>query len=87
MDNKYNSRQAQGTHHGPGQAGMETFDPPLLLANFNCNCNMCVSLKKILHTGNTRPSHTFFIQEHRFYTMTLSQYHWGCQYPDSMSIP
>ena len=42
---------------------------------------------KISHTGNTRPSRTCVIQEHRFYPMSLSEYH-GCrQYHESMSLP
>ena len=42
---------------------------------------------KISHTGNTRPSRTCVIQEYRYYTMSLSQYHGCCQYHKSMSIP
>ena len=42
---------------------------------------------KIPHAGNTRPSHTCVIQEYRYYTMSLSQYHGCCQYNESISIP
>ena len=42
---------------------------------------------KILHTGNTRPSRTCVINEYRYYTMSLGQYHGCCQYHKSMSIP
>ena len=40
-----------------------------------------------MHTANTRPSRTCVIQEYRFSTMSLSQYHWWCQYHESMSMP
>jgi hypothetical protein len=43
--------------------------------------------KKIPHTVNTRPSRSCVIQEYRYYTMSLSQYHGCCQYHKSMSIP
>ena len=43
-------------------------------------------LTQTLHTGNTRPSRTCVTQEFRYYTMSLSQYHWRCQYNKSMSI-
>ena len=42
---------------------------------------------KVPHTGNTRPSRTFVIQEYGYYTMILIWYHGGCQYRESMSIP
>ena len=44
-------------------------------------------IRKIPHTGNTRPSRKCVIQDHRFYTMSLSQYHGCCQYHESLSIP
>ena len=43
--------------------------------------------EKIPHTGNIWPSCTCVIQDYRFYTMSLSQYHGCCQYHDSLSIP
>ena len=43
--------------------------------------------RKIPHMGNTWPSRMCVIQEYRFYTMSLSQYHWSCQYHESMTIP
>ena len=43
--------------------------------------------EKIPHTGTTRPSRTCVIQEYRFYTMSLSQYHGCCQYHESLSTP
>ena len=39
--------------------------------------------QKIPHTGNTRTSRPGVIQNYRFYTMSLSKYHW-CH--ESMSI-
>ena len=50
------------------------------------NINTKVTIK-IPHTGNTRPSRTCVIQEYRFNTMNLSQYHRCCQYHKSLSIP
>ena len=53
-----------------------------------CLSSICVmQQQKIPHTGNTRPSCTCVIQEYRYYTMSLSQYHGCCQYHKSMSIP
>ena len=46
-----------------------------------------VTIKKILPTGNTRPSRMCVIQEYWINTMSLNQYHWCCQYHESMSIP
>ena len=43
--------------------------------------------KKILHTGNTWSSRMCVIQEYRFYTMSLCQYHGCCQYHESIFIP
>ena len=43
--------------------------------------------KTIPHTGDTRPSCMCLIQEYRYYTMSVSQYHGCCQYHESMSIP
>ena len=37
--------------------------------------NVMIVFSKILHTGNTRPSRTYVIQEYRYYTMSLSQHH------------
>ena len=42
---------------------------------------------QIPYTGNTRPSRTCVIQEYRFHTMSLCQYHWCCLFHDSMSLP
>ena len=42
---------------------------------------------KITHTGKTRPPRMCVIQEYRFYTMSLSQYHGFCQYHETISIP
>ena len=44
-------------------------------------------IKKNPYTGNTWPSRTCVIQDYRFYTMSLSQYHGCCQYRESISIP
>ena len=49
--------------------------------------NICWERRKIPHTSNTRPSCTCVIQEYRFYTRNLGQYHGCCQYHESMFIP
>ena len=49
--------------------------------------NNLVIKNKIPHTGITWPSRTSVIQEYRFYTGSLSQYHGCCHYHESLSIP
>ena len=56
------------------------------LATHHLLTTLKVLTKKILHTGNTRPSCTCVIQEYRFYTISLSKYHGWCQYHKSTSI-
>ena len=56
------------------------------VVDYNRRIYLGMLLKKILHTGNTRPSRTCVIQEYRFYTMSLSQYH-GTSYSISVNDP
>ena len=44
------------------------------------------SLPRNPTTGNTQPSCICVIQKYRFYNMSLSQYHWCCQYHEFMCI-
>ena len=39
------------------------------------------------HTGNTWPSCMCANKKNQYYTMSLSQYHWCCQYYQFMSLP
>ena len=52
-----------------------------------CVCYNSQCCSGLPQTGNTCPLVRFLIQAYRFYTMGLSQYHWCCQYHESISLP